>query len=510
MNSRTSSIIVALLGAASFGWIEAAAQDESDILRFSTSMPQGTARSMGFGSALGSIGGDFSSLTVNPAGIGVYRSSEFQFTPSLKLNGTSSTYQNNTIKDNNVRFNINNVGLVLTNAAKGRRYKNSNWKAVSFGFGINRIADFSRNYVYSGNNNTSSGSEVFLIDANNYPDDYDNTATLAGLGYQSYLIDYNADSLQYYPVVNWETGLKQQRSVEERGGITDINFSFGGNYKEKLFLGATVGIPSLRYKREVVYREDDISGNANNNFAYFEYTETLKSKGTGINLKLGAIYNVTPSLRIGAAFHTPTYYSITDNQTRYVVSSTENLKASLGDNSGPSTRVDAPDNEYQYSMTTPWRGVLSAAGIIGKRGFVTIDYEYVNYASARYYFEAADKLYQNEVNSNLKNIYKGVSNVRLGGELKFDMVMLRLGLGYYGNPYQNASSGSSRLDISGGLGMRFDDVVFIDLAVVHSMFENTEQPYTLNYPAPIGTIPVPQAKIKNNFNNVALTLGFKF
>lgn len=494
------------MGVTAIAW-QVTAQDESDALRYSYLSPQGTARSMGFGGALGAIGGDFTSLTVNPAGIGVYRSSELSFTPSLKLNSSNSTYTGATTSDNSTRFNINNFGVVFTSAASGTRYKKSKWKAASFAIGVNRIADFSNNYIYSGYNNTSSASEVFLADAIAYPDDFDNNATFAGLGYNSFLLDYINDTIGYVKIPNFNTGLNQMRTVQERGGITDLNISFGGNYEEKLMLGATIGIPSLRYLRDVTLREDDASGDPDNDFSYFEYKESLKTTGTGINLKVGFIYNITKNFRAGAALHTPTYFALSEQFSRSVVSHTEGFKSYLGEDPNPITRVDAPLNEYNYSLITPWRAVLSAAGIIGKHGFISVDYEFVDYASTRYSFEDLDSYYEAEVNSGIKTMYRGASNLRIGGEARFDLLMLRLGFGYYGNPYKNAADGSERLNYSAGVGFRFDNV-FLDLGFNHTSATAKEEPYAVVYPNEV--INVPTATIKNSFNNVALTVGVKF
>ena len=507
MTQRILLFTATLLVATGFTWY-ANAQDEADALRYSQLSPQGTARSIGFGGALGAIGGDFSSLSVNPAGIGVYRSSELTFTPSLKLSKTNSTYTGGPTEDNNTRFNINNLGVVFTNSASGSRYKKSKWKAVSFGFGLNRIADFSSNHVYSGYNNTSSASEFFLTDALNYPGDVENTSTRAGLGYQSYLL--NEDSIGLYKVPNFKTGLDQMRTVEQRGGITDFNFSFGGNYEEKLLLGATIGIPSIRYTRNAILRESDASGNPDNDFDFFEYTESLSIRGTGLNLKLGFIYNITPTFKAGLALHTPTVFSMTEEQSRSVTSNTENLKYYLNQgDTNPTTRVDAPVNEYAYTLVTPWKAVVSTAGIIGKRGFISLDYEYVDYSSARYSFEAIDSYFENEVNTGIKNMYRGASNLRIGGELRLDLVMVRVGFGYYGNPYQNSAMGSESISGSAGVGLRFDNI-FIDLGFNRTSYTMVEQPYVVIYSNPTQVIDVPDATIKTARNNVALTFGVKF
>src|SRR5690606_8909066 len=120
----------ALLTGCCAGFFNMNAQDETDALRYSFLMPQGTARSMGFGSALGSVGGDFSSLSVNPAGIGVYRRSEFMFTPSFHFGNVEGTYLNNVEDRSKTAFNFSNLGLVLTRSERGKRYERSKWKAV--------------------------------------------------------------------------------------------------------------------------------------------------------------------------------------------------------------------------------------------------------------------------------------------------------------------------------------------------------------------------------------------
>lgn len=484
----------------------ALAQDVADIVNFSTLQPQGTARSMGFGGALGSIGGDFTSLSVNPAGIGIYRSSEIMFTPSMRFNNTESKYTGVQTSDNLSRFTFNNAGFVLTSASTGRRYERSKWKAYSFGFGINRIADFNRDYAYEGYNK-SSAAEKFLIDAKDYPGDLDNLNTLAGLGFHTYLLDtFNNNT---FTLVDYLGGTNQLNVVKERGGLTDINLSFGGNYEEKLMIGGTLGLPHLKFNREVVYTETDPTNNNNNDFDNFVYTQTLDLIGNGLNLKLGLIYKPNDNFRLGAAFHTPTYYTITSTQNRSLSVNTENYKFDIYDDaSGPVTTAASDESISEYSMTTPGRVVLSAAALFGKYGFITADYEYVNYAGAKYKYDSYYKIEENAINRNIKSTYTGASNFRLGIEGRYDNFMGRIGAGYYGSPYKDASLKGERLDLSVGAGLRFD-AWYADVALVHSIYETQENPYVVDYGSPIPLI-APIATTSNNFNTVALTVGFKF
>ena len=211
----------ALLPAFALSAISVSAQDLAEAYNLSNLKVQGTARSMGFGNALGSVGGDFSSLSVNPAGLGVYRSSELSFTSSLRANSATSQYLGTETMDNNVHFNINNFGMVFTNAPKGKRYEKRDWKTVSFAFGMNRVADFNRTYTYAGRNNNSSATQVFESDANQYPNYTVGTQNANGLGYmgyQAYLID-QVEPNRYKSIVPIAGGINQTKNIKENGGI---------------------------------------------------------------------------------------------------------------------------------------------------------------------------------------------------------------------------------------------------------------------------------------------------
>ncbi|MFQ3332925.1 MAG: hypothetical protein ACI8ZH_000819, partial [Flavobacteriales bacterium] len=126
------------------------AQNEIDALRFSQNEPLGSARFTAMSGAFGSLGGEFSGLSLNPAGIGMYQFSEFTFTPSFILNSTASYY---TEKETNYNsgLKIGNIGLVFSS-----RMENSDWKRVNFAIGWNQLANYNSNIRIQGANNTST------------------------------------------------------------------------------------------------------------------------------------------------------------------------------------------------------------------------------------------------------------------------------------------------------------------------------------------------------------------
>jgi hypothetical protein len=500
----------------------AMAQNEIDALRYSQVSSAATARSLGLGGAGGSYGGDFSSLSINPAGIGIYRSSEIMFTPTLRINSMSGDYLGTHSSDDNAKFNLGNFGAVFTTASTGKNYQNSDWKAFSIGVGYNRVADFNTHGNYKGNNNLSSMTEGFAADAKLFGTSQFNVPPYGYFGYEGYLTDTAGNSIPYENIIKKNGSLNQAKAWESKGGINEWTLSLGGNYMEKLMLGATLGITSYKYDRTTSYYEEDASLNPNNYFDYMSYNEYLSTTGIGVNFKLGAIYKVNDYFRIGGSFHSPTWSSFTDISQYDMTTNTEGYKASLNAaNTNPTTYVDPLDQNgnpltysYNYSLRTPWRGVLSATAFMGKYGFITADYEYAAYNTMKYNFDNADAVYERQVNDAIKDTYKGTHNFRLGVEGKLENYMARVGFAYYSSPYKQSDLfDGQRMDFSAGVGARFG-AFFVDLAYVHIMQKNAEFAYpviTASNPAlNIRQTPVDLANLKYSNNMIAMTLGVKF
>ena len=480
------------------------AQDEFDALRYGYTTYNGTARSMSIGNAMGSVGGDFSSLSINPAGIGIYRRGEFVFSPSFNVMTNNSTYLGNTINTSSTKLNFSQFGLVLTSVKKGNAYKKSAWKAGSFAFGMNRNETYKNEYVYSGNNQKSSLIEKYAEEFNalgginavgsvSYP---------AYAAYQTWLIDrgFDADSNQAVAYVPYADGIKQTKRVYETGGMQEYVISAGGNYQEKLMIGATLGIPRVVYNRTLQFDEEDISGDKNNDFKYMYFTEKLSTTGTGINLKLGAIFKPVNNFRFGLAFHTPSYIQFNDISYVEMETHTDSLLQNPLSSYTQDTALS-----FNYGQTTPYKALVSATALFNQYGFITADIEYVDYASMKYNYGQG---YENEsqlINSVIKNTYKGAMNIRVGAEAKLKEFAFRLGVAYYGSPYKNTVNNASRINISGGVGYRAKNW-FLDAAYVYATQKTQQMPYTLIR----ANADVQAANIQNNVSKVLFTLGMKF
>lgn len=491
------------------------AQEPADALRYSFITPGGSARNQAIGGAGGSLGGEFSTLFINPAGLGFYKTDEFVLSGAYNMQKFKGTYKGDVSSLSKNNFNIPASGILFSVP----NYSNASVKNFTIAFGVNRAADFNSNIYYKGLNNKSSYSEKYLeelihnnvTDPNNAAQDFPFGASLA---FNTFLIDTTNvnGAFGYKTLANPSTGVIQEHTIHSRGGITD--FALGGavNLKEKLFFGATITVPVLNYKRDSHFKESDATSNTTNNFNSFDVNETLDTKGAGINAKIGLIYKPVEYVRLGLAVHSPTYFELTDKYTTEVITDLEGYggpgikKQNSGDfnNNQP--------GQFKYNLVTPWRAIASASYVFREvenvkkqKAFITADLEYVNYKSSDFMVTNTEEFdssnYFKNLNAVIDQQYKGAFNFRLGGELKFNTFMFRLGGAYYGNPYRYEKA--SRIKLGGGIGYR-DKGIFVDLTYVYGINKDVNYPYRLQ------DKPNEAAFIKNTGGNVIATIGFKF
>lgn len=493
-------------------------QEPTDALRYSWLTPSGTARSQATGGAMVSLGGDFTATFVNPAGIALYKTHELVLTPGFTFETNKGSYLGTTEKAKKSNFNYGATGVIF--ATPGSR--NGSWRNFSFSFGLNRVADFNSKASYNGLNNQSSYSEKYLeelinngvTDPNAAAQNFPYSASLALNTFLIDTIDAGGGTVSgYRSQATPQTGVMQRQDIETKGGITDFSFAGSANLRDKLYLGAAVGIDVLNYERTSRFTESDATDNTANNFNFFNSDETLESKGVGVNIKLGLIYKPVEYFRLGFAFHSPTVYEITDKYTAAVTTDLE------GYGGAPQVKTqnskdfnDGQPGEFTYSFVNPYRLMLGASyvfreisDVTKQRAFISADVEYVNYKASSFESTDAgeDNDYFTQLNKTIDDLYKGTFNARIGGELKFNTIMVRGGFAYFGNPYEQSDIKANRMNISGGLGYR-DRGMFVDLTYVHQLGKDVFYPYRLDqgFFAPVN--------LKNGTGNVLLTVGFKF
>jgi hypothetical protein len=482
--------------------IQASAQNQVDALRYSQIYPGGTARSTAMGGAFGALGGDFYSASLNPAGLGVYRSSEFTFTPELLYNNMASRFNGTNESDFKYNFNLNSFGYVAA-FNKGKE----GFIGGAFAFGYNKLNNFNSNIRIEGLNNTSSLGQSFVESANygsgSGPVELDYLEPFTeGLFYDAWVMD--VDTLgNYYlnPAMLDDEGNPnslQKNTINRSGKMNEWVFSVGFNYGHIFYFGGTFGIIPVEFNETSVFSEFD---GDNSSRQYFRFYESLSVEGTGYNGKFGIIAKPVPFLRIGAAAHLPTVYNLFQEWNANISSIFVAGTISPIDEYG--YELDA--GTYNYQIVTPAKFIGSVGLSIAKSLIISSDVEYINYASMRFRNggNGDDFTFENEaiIDSYRKNI-----NLKAGAELRLDNLYLRGGFGYYGSPYQQdePNAGAYQLNYSGGFGFRNDEA-YIDFAA--SYLTNSERLVLYGVSNQSGDV---SASIDKGIIRTQITCGFKF
>lgn len=495
------------------------AQNVYDALRYSEQYSEGTARSVAMGNAFVALGGDMGAFSINPASSAVYRYSEIVFTPSITVASNTSDYLGSSQSASKVRPGISNVGFV-TSVNTGREHTG----LISWSAGV--VFNKQNNYTYSQKVHGKT----------------DQTSWLSSLAYNTDGI--NASSMDmggkydpfFYSPAGWNSILAWNNSLLDTlpgtdnayiaatenlngndisvggmlgqnykcysvGNVTEAVLNWAGNFSNKLYIGVNLGIQSILYEYEELYSEEAQNSNYfNSGFRYFSQGYRYHATGTGVNLKVGAIYVPARWMRLGASISTPTWM--------YLDEEWENGMNSEFDD-GYRQNLISPLGTYNYQLNTPFRWNIGAAFVLGDKGVVSADYECVDYSRAK--FKGVDYEFgYDEENSYIRQVLGKQNIVRVGAEVNASEVCaLRAGWQYYSSPYKDGASSDVTQLLSFGAGYvipcDYRDF-FIDLAYQQKV-GTAEEKFSLyrdtDIAAPIGAS-------KNSTWKLMLSVGFRF
>lgn len=437
----------------------------TDFAQLSQTHAFGTARSMALGGAFTSLGADLSSMSINPAGLGMYRRSEVSLTPFLSVGHSETPGTQPWLGDNRTRFSFANVGAALNvyESASGAL------TSLTIGVGMNRIADFNTRYSFSSESRYAGQlvptiADLFCQQLNGmgiFPEPGDKGDPNGFLGYMNpniwpATLAYNAymisvrgqgDGREWVSSdrIGSKASVLHSMDVLSSGSINEFDFSLGANLNNIVYVGATIGIQSVHKKVGVTYQEeygyfDDPGGVATGSdgqplaeqLDYANLWQQTVLDGSGVNFKLGVIVRPVAGLRVGAAFHTPTYYSL-DRSYRGAVESRV-YKHATEEYGYPSDATEPIYDEgpNSWDFVSPSRLLLGASYTFGNFALVTVDYERDWYNGIRVKNVPDGSFWGSEdYKAEFKNNFKGTSTIRGGVEVKpLPILSLRVGGGY--------------------------------------------------------------------------------
>ena len=516
-----------LLALTAFALISAGAvaQTQYETARLTGSELNGTARFVGMGGAMGALGADISTMNTNPAGVGLYRSSEIS--TSFGFNNTQT--QSGTYDSDKTRWSWDQLGFVYS-------YKIGNQtdlRYVNFGFNYHKSKNYNRPFAMEQTLNGLSQTQQManmvnhltvaqIDDVYNYGDvegltnpyDVYNYPYLGVMGIRTELVGVDANDRP----IGWN-GASNGYIGRVIGGLESYDMNMAFNIKDRVYLGLTLGINNVNYKQNTYYTEDIYDGP---HAGYYELENAYRLQGAGVDLKLGAIVRPIEDspFRLGVAFHTPMWYTLTEKYTAQVYS---DLEYDNGDGTIDHFQATEAIEDYvngvtvrDYEAITPWKLNLSAGTTIANMVAIGAEYEYQDYSTAKLRYDDGSK--NREQTLNVKEDLKGVHTFRVGMEARLaPQFSVRAGYNYSSAPFRTTAykaldyndmrtdvdytNDLQRHTVSCGLGYS-GEVFFADLAYKYDTYKSEFYAFSADALRPV--------KTDTNRHQVLLTMGVRF
>ncbi len=425
----------------------------------------GSAKFNAMAGSMGALGGDLSAINTNPASVGVFITGNISGTLAVNNSKTTSSFSNaaNSYKLNNA--DLGQLGGVVVFETSG----NTPWKFVNFG--VNYTNQNLEEYIETPANSSYKFQDSNLVDANGNPV----TGTFTSLGH----------------------------AYDRTGNLTNMNIAFGGNYDNKFYVGG-----SLNFKGATIEQYDSsrLSLDVDNNNSY-----VLNKQGTpytedanGFSVSAGIIGKINNNIRLGASIESPTWW------TQYRTYSEVNE-----DNLG--YYFDYYDEDRKF--TSPMKATVSGAFVMNKNFAFNVDYS-LGLTKPKYKVQGSA---ETQLNDFFQSEYKNLSELRVGGEYRYNNFRLRGGYGISNSPFEKRANFDDlyvgkRETLGVGFGFDFKSF-YVDAAYnkittnstnvygdgyYYSLANNGDVEFFTNNPNTF------TSKLEDVKNNVTLTLGWKF
>ena len=310
---------------------QAMAQTAYDAVRYAGDELNGTARFVGMGGAMGALGADISTIGTNPAGIGLFRGHDLSTSFGMNSTKTESDFGGSMVNDKRNKASFDQIGFVYSTKIGNR----TTLRYLNFGFNYHKSRNFNKLFAAGGmlgglSQTQQMANMMDLYSIKEIDNIYNYGAEGSGnLSNPYYNVDYpflgimgvrtelvgigtfsNDKGEAYQRTIGWNGNSNGFRSREE-GGINEYDFNVAFNVEDRMYFGITLGVNDVNYTRSTYYTEDIYDGGHS---GFYELQNAYRTEGTGINLKLGAIFRPIEEspFRFGLAIHTPTWYSLTD------------------------------------------------------------------------------------------------------------------------------------------------------------------------------------------------------
>jgi hypothetical protein len=361
----------------------------------------GTARYVGMGGAMEALGADISTMSTNPAGVGLFRKSKVDGSLSVTSQEKYKSFGN----ADKTALSFDQLGIVYS-------MKQWNGSYLNFGFNYRKSRNFNQILGAASVLNGASQNKLTYLKLSKGVVESTNDLNYTQVDdlYAGHLLYNEADkSYYYYPADRYifDSG--------DKGYIGEYDFNVSGNLGNRWYLGLTVGIHDVHYNGYSEYVER-LADNPEK-IGTMAVLDNRKITGTGFDVKVGAIFRPIESspFRIGAYIHTPTFYDLTTSNYTVLTDGKDAFNSS---------------ESLSFKVNTPWKFGLSLGHTVDNVLALGVTYEYADYGSmdsrekdGSYYDSWYGDYYETSssdksMNRHTERTLKGVHTLKVGGEVK--------------------------------------------------------------------------------------------
>ena len=473
-----------------------------DVIKFSHNLKGGSARLQAIGGTSVSLGGDVSSISQNPAGLGFINRKLFSFSYGFLGNNSTSNYLGETFNTNNNFNDVENISLVIPIKKRNNYYNASISKCpdcskFNIGISYSKVKSFDDRKIYNAYNDFNSIIDYFLADAQGIP--LNRLASITKISdiallqevYDHYLInpDYELPG-SYYSFVG---GFPFQREeINTSGHIDKISISSGSNIRDRIFLGFGINFYSINYQENRTYNENSYEILDNSDQWIFEgildyltLKDVLKISGNGSSISAGLIIKPTNYLNIGINYESKSSIKLEEESYSELETKYFDYYFQPEDTTLRNVISGTGSNFSEYSYKSPSKLTIGTSYFYKKIGFVSADIDLVDYSSASIQSYDFNDFAENQ---DIVRIYKSLAlNYRIGIEGRYRNFYLRLGYNFLNDPEKNITNFKpNNLIHTKSLGIGFlTNSLSIDLTYMNYKNKSQVSPYILSIDQPI-------------------------
>jgi len=488
------------------------AQSLNDALRYSQTSLSGSARYNALSGAFGALGGELSSISINPAASSVFLSSELSVTGNAFNNEVTSSYFNNKNINSFNGVDLSQAGIVVVLKDEG----SSKWSKISFGFNYQVNNNFDNNILARGNNSNNNGIDKYFlyhamnrnlddisqINGESFREAYINigeqpnlgySAQQALFGYEGYVINpiFSGDSNQpndplspINPVYDYTSntvplnnGFYHEYFLNSFGINRLYTFNISGSFKDKFYFGLNINSHRFDYTEKIDFYESNYA--TESGIKALRFNNYLTSLGEGGSFQIGSIYKLNNKIRLGLVINSPIYYTINESLSQFLVTDLDSNPNNDELILDPETEIFFP--EHKLNSAGSVKG--SFAYIINTKGLLSFDFTRKNYSGIRYR-PGGNNYLDTSLNNEIRNRLRSNNIIQVGGEIRLNP-QISLRAGYLAESSSSNFYDNSITNLSFGIGYSFDYGI-IDLSYQNTDYNNLRPIFNEGLIDPIG------------------------